>query len=798
MPWHAYFCGLFDQKKNRQKLEHILGKLNPAQREAVINTEGPCMVIAGAGSGKTRVLTYRIAYLIEKMGVDPFNILALTFTNKAAREMKHRIGVVIGNAESQNIWMGTFHSVFSRILRSEAGKIGYPSNFTIYDTEDAKKLITNIVKEKNLDKDVYKAKNLQGRISSLKNNLITPKMYDRFPELKEQDDASKTPLFKEIYETYCERCFRAGAMDFDDLLLKTNELLATYPEVLAKYQDRFRYIMVDEYQDTNHSQYIIVKALASRFENLCVVGDDAQSIYAFRGANIRNILNFQKDYPDAKAFKLEQNYRSTKNIVLAANSLISKNKHQLEKDVWTENAPGERILVHKSINESEEAKYIADRILDHSRNENLDYASFAILYRTNAQTRALEEALRKRGMPYRIYGGLSFFQRKEVKDLLAYLRLTINPKDEEALRRTINYPARGIGGTTQDKLVFLANEKNISIWEVLEGIDRYSNTFNSGTRTKLSNYVLKLKNYANMVANGESADQIAEEVAKNSGLLPELAKDKTPEGISRYDNVQELLASIKDFVENENAKEEGGNPSLENFLSEIALITDADTQANEGEAAVSLMTIHQAKGLEFPYVFIAGMEENLFPNIMTLTSRADLEEERRLFYVAVTRAEKKLYLTYCHTRYRWGKLIDNEPSRFIDEIDDRYLDFEVPEFSPMTSPRLFTSANTNFNNRKPAESKNMSYANQTQEKQATGGAYAPNRKNLRPLTSSEPNGTQQVISLEVDDRIIHDKFGRGVVVKKEGVGNNAKVTIRFEKAGEKTLLMKFAKLRKLG
>jgi DNA helicase II / ATP-dependent DNA helicase PcrA len=779
-------------------LEHILGKLNPAQREAVVHTEGPCMVIAGAGSGKTRVLTFRIAYLIEKMGVDPFNILALTFTNKAAREMKHRIGVVIGNAESQNIWMGTFHSVFARILRSEAGKIGYPSNFSIYDTEDAKKLVANIVKEKNLDKDVYKAKTIQGRISGLKNNLITPKMYDRFPELHEQDVASKTPLFKEIYETYCDRCFRAGAMDFDDLLLKTNELLATYPEVLAKYQDRFRYIMVDEYQDTNHSQYIIVKALASRFENLCVVGDDAQSIYAFRGANIRNILNFQKDYPDAKAFKLEQNYRSTKNIVLAANSLISKNKHQLEKDVWTDNAPGEKILVHKSINESEEAKYIADKILDHSRNENLDYASFAILYRTNAQTRALEEALRKRGMPYRIYGGLSFFQRKEVKDLLAYLRLSINPKDEEALRRTINYPARGIGDTTQDKLVYLANEQRISMWEVLENIDKYANTFNSGTRTKLANYVLKLKNYAGMVARGESAELIAEEVAKNSGLLPELSKDKTPEGISRFDNVQELLASIKDFVENENAKEEEGNASLEHFLSEIALITDADTQANEGEVAVSLMTIHQAKGLEFPYVFIAGMEENLFPNIMTLTSRADLEEERRLFYVAVTRAEKKLYLTYCHTRYRWGKLIDNEPSRFIDEIDDRYLDFEVPEFSPMTSPRLFTADTSNFINRKTAESKNMSHANQAQEKQATGGAYAPNRKNLRPLTSSEPNGTSQVISLSEDDRVIHDKFGRGVVVKKEGVDSNAKVTIRFEKAGEKTLLMKFAKLRKLG
>ncbi len=755
------------------------------------------MVIAGAGSGKTRVLTYRIAYLIEKMGVDPFNILSLTFTNKAAREMKHRIGVVIGNSESQNIWMGTFHSVFSRILRSEATKIGYPSNFTIYDTEDAKKLITNIVKEKNLDKDIYKAKTIQGRISGLKNNLITPKMYDRFPELREQDEASKTPLFREIYETYCERCFRSGAMDFDDLLLKTNELLATYPEVLAKYQDRFRYIMVDEYQDTNHSQYIIVKALASRFENLCVVGDDAQSIYAFRGANIRNILNFQKDYPDAKMFKLEQNYRSTKNIVLAANSLIAKNKHQLEKDVWTDNNSGDRILVHKSLNESEEAKYIADKILDHSRNEGLGYEKFAILYRTNAQTRALEEAMRKRGMPYRIYGGLSFYQRKEVKDLLAYLRLAINPNDEEALRRTINYPARGIGTSTQDKVVHLANEKKVSLWEILSNINQFSNTFNKGIVAKLANFVLKIQNYGEMVKAGRTAEEVAEEVAKNSGLLPELAQDKTPEGISRYDNVQELLASIKDFVENEVAKEEG-DPGLENFLSEIALITDADTQAENNEAAVSLMTIHQAKGLEFPYVFIAGMEENLFPNIMTLTSRTDLEEERRLFYVAITRAEKKLYLTYCHTRYRWGKLLDNEPSRFIDEIDDKYLDFEIPEFSPMTSPRLFgapTPANNSY--RQATKSKDMT-TNQTSEKQATGGAYAPNRKNLRPLTKSEPAGTGHVISLSVDDRVIHDKFGRGVVTNVEGVENNTKITIRFEKAGEKTLLMKFAKLRKLG
>jgi DNA helicase II / ATP-dependent DNA helicase PcrA len=780
-------------------LEHILGKLNPAQREAVINTKGPCMVIAGAGSGKTRVLTYRIAYLMEKEGVDPFNILALTFTNKAAREMKHRIGTVVGNAESQNLWMGTFHSVFSRILRAEASKIGYPSNFTIYDTEDSRKLITNIVKEKNLDKDIYKAKSIAGKISGLKNNLITPKMYDRFPELREQDTQAKTPLFREIYETYCERCFRSGAMDFDDLLLKTNELLATHPDVLSKYQDRFRYIMVDEYQDTNHSQYIIVKALASRFENICVVGDDAQSIYAFRGANIRNILNFQKDYPDARAFKLEQNYRSTKNIVLAANSLISKNKYQLDKDIWTENTPGEKIVVHKSLNETQEAYYIAERIMDGKLNDSASYSDSAILYRTNAQTRALEEALRKKGIPYRIFGGVSFYQRKEIKDLLAYLRLAINPLDEEALRRTINYPARGIGTTTIDKIVHLANENNQSMWEVLEHINLYETVFNKGITTKITNFVLKIKNYEDLVKRGLPADEIAEEIGKNSGLLPELAKDKTPEGVSRYENIQELISSIKDFTERQKKNEEGSDPSLENFLSDVALITDADTQANENEASVSLMTIHQAKGLEFPYVYIAGLEENLFPNIMTLTSRTDLEEERRLFYVALTRAEKRLYLTYCQTRYKWGKLNENEPSRFIDEIDDKYLHFEVPEFSPFEGPKLFGApAPTTTQKAKQFTNNKYMSANKKEEAQSAGGAYAANRKNLRPLTSTEPVGNQTSVTVKENERIIHEKFGRGIVLKVEGTGNNAKATIRFEKAGEKTLLMKFARVRRLG
>lgn len=785
-------------------MKHILNQLNPSQREAVVHTKGPCMVIAGAGSGKTRVLTYRIAYLMEAENVDPFNILALTFTNKAAREMKHRVGSVVGNSESQNLWMGTFHSVFSRILRAEGSKLGYPSNFTIYDTEDAKKLISSIVKEKNLDKDIYKAKSLQGRISGLKNNLITPKMYDRFPELREQDETAKTPLFKEIYATYCERCFKAGAMDFDDLLLKTNELLATFPDVLAKYQDRFRHIMVDEYQDTNHSQYIIVKALASRFENICVVGDDAQSIYAFRGANIRNILNFQKDYPDAKVFKLEQNYRSTKNIVNAANSLISKNKHQLDKEVWTDNTLGEKIIVHKSLNEGQEAQFITERIVDHQLNDNISYNDAAILYRTNAQTRALEEALRKKGIPYRIYGGLSFYQRKEIKDLLAYLRLAINPSDEEAFKRIINFPARGIGTTTLDRMANLANVHGKSLWEIASEANQYSDSFNKGTATKISNFILKVKNYREMINRGAPANEVAEEVGKNSGLLPELAKDKTPEGVSRYENIQELLSSIEEFVATQKELEDG-NPSLENFLSDVALITDADTQANENEPAISLMTIHQAKGLEFPYVFIAGMEENLFPNIMTLTSRVDLEEERRLFYVALTRAERKLHLTYCHTRYRWGKLNHNEPSRFIDEIDDAYVHFDVPDFHPYDEPKIFgapnsfqTNSNSSTNKRSMSESK--SKASKKNENETTGGAYAPNRKNLRPLTSSEPaaeKNNDRVMELKENSRVIHDKFGRGVVISVTGEGSNAKATIRFEKAGEKTLLMKFARLRKL-
>ena len=637
------------------------------------------MVIAGAGSGKTRVLTYRIAYLLEK-GVDAFNILSLTFTNKAAREMKERIGKLVGETEAKNLWMGTFHSVFARILRIEASKLGYPTNFTIYDADDSKKVVANIIKEKNLDKDIYKAKSIISRISSLKNNLITPKAYFQNGELQAQDSTAKIPMFGEIYQGYTERCFRAGCMDFDDLLLKTNELMYTFPDVLAKYQNRFKYISVDEYQDTNHSQYLIVKALAAKFENICIVGDDAQSIYAFRGANIRNILNFQKDYPDTKLFKLEQNYRSTNNIVQAANSIIEKNKEQIHKNVWTQNSGGEKIIVHKSISDTDEGNYVATNVWQTSMNENAKHDDFCVLYRTNAQSRSFEDALRKKNIPYKIYGGLSFYQRKEIKDVLAYLRLIINPKDEEAFRRVINYPARGIGATTLAKLVLAAERENCSLWEVCERIQRIECGLNKPTVRKINDFSTLINSFEILSKQQDAFDLVAH-VAKSVGLIKVLGEDKTPEGVTRYENVQELLNGIKDFTEQQKELAEG-DASLANYLSDIALLTDRDNEVDDGTPKVSMMTIHLAKGLEFPYVYIVGLEENLFPSMMSSGSRSELEEERRLFYVALTRAEKRAHLTYAHTRYRWGKLIDCEPSRFIDEIDETYLDIQIPEFAP--------------------------------------------------------------------------------------------------------------------
>lgn len=780
--------------------EKLLNELNEVQRQAVVHTEGPLMIIAGAGSGKTRVLTYRIAWLMLQ-GVDPFNILALTFTNKAAREMKERIAHVVGASEAKNLWMGTFHSIFARLLRADGHLLGYPSNFTIYDTDDSEKLIAQIVKERNLDKDIYKPKKILNRISNLKNNLIIPQYYDRFPELLEYDETAKIPEFKNVYSAYVERCFKAGAMDFDDILLKTNELLGTFPEILAKYQDRFRYILVDEYQDTNHSQYIIVKALANKFQNICVVGDDAQSIYAFRGANIRNILNFQNDYPDCKIFKLEQNYRSTQNIVKAANSLISKNRDQLKKEVWTANEPGEKITVYKALNESEEAQYIAERIMEWHLSRQMEFSNFAILYRTNAQSRALEEVLRRKNIPYRIYGGMSFYQRKEVKDMLAYLRLAVNPNDEEALRRVINYPTRGIGQTTLDKLTILADRHGTNLWSVCENALLYSRDLGATTAQKVSDFATMIKSFG-VMAKKESAWDVAEYIFKTSGLLRALKDDNSEEGISRLGNVQELLNSIKAFHDKQLELEVDNDISLDYFLQEIALLTTTDQDDQSDPNRVSLMTLHLAKGLEFPVVFIAGMEEELFPSAMMINSRADLEEERRLFYVGITRAQKKLYLTFTHMRTRYGRTTDCEPSRFLEEIDEKYIEWIVPGIR--TSEPTFLSGGitgwglndftrpvkSSFTSSKPSLSPDIPNGINRFKTQET-----PLQKSISP-PQPPPQG-EITTDANPGDRVYHQKFGYGQVLSVEGTGVNKKASVVFDQVGEKKLLLQYAKLIKV-
>ena len=786
-------------------MAQFLNQLNDAQRKAVEHTSGPVMVIAGAGSGKTRVLTYRIAYLLSK-GVDAFNILSLTFTNKAAREMKERIGKIVGESESKNLWMGTFHSVFARILRIEAERLGYPTNFTIYDADDSKKVISNIIKDKNLDKDIYKAKTVSSRISSLKNNLITPKAYFQNGELQAQDSAAKLPMFGEIYQAYTERCFRAGAMDFDDLLLKTNELLYRFPEVLAKYQERFQYILVDEYQDTNHSQYLIVKALAAKYENICIVGDDAQSIYAFRGANIRNILNFQKDYPDTRLFKLEQNYRSTKTIVEAANSIIAKNKDQIEKNVWTDNSSGEKIVVHKSVSDSDEGNYVATNIWQTAMNEGASHDDFCILYRTNAQSRSFEDALRKKNIPYKIYGGLSFYQRKEIKDVLAYLRLVINPNDEEAFRRVVNYPVRGIGATTLAKLTLAAEQQKWSLWHTCEKLNTIPSGIGTAAVKKLVDFTTLINSFAVLAKEYDAFDMVAH-VAKSVGLIKVLGEDKTPEGVTRYENVQELLNGIKDFSEQQKELD-GGDPSLAGFMADVALLTDRDNEVDDGQPKVSMMTIHLAKGLEYPYVYIVGMEENLFPSMLSVGSRSELEEERRLFYVALTRAEKRAHLTYAHTRYRWGKLIDCEPSRFVDEIDEKFLDIKIPEFSPtsFSSPALdqaFGGAFGGGNSSTVYRGKNKDWGKKSGAKSdppTTKTTPTLRGKILKPVqragASYEVSGDHlSPEQLSEGMRVVHGRFGLGTVKALEGEGADAKAIITFDNAGEKRLLLKFAKVK---
>ena len=750
-------------------MEDYLSQLNDSQKLPTTHKNGPIMVIAGAGSGKTRVLTYRIAYLMER-GVDPFSILSLTFTNKAAREMKSRISQIVGESKSKNLWMGTFHSIFARILRSESELLGYSSNFTIYDTQDSDRLLATIIKELKLDKDLYKYKNIRSRISSLKNNLVTVKAYLSNPELVQQDNESRRPMFGKVYQTYVNRCFKASAMDFDDLLLKTNELLNRFPEVLAKYQERFKYIHVDEYQDTNHSQYLIVKALADKYENLCVVGDDAQSIYGFRGANIENILSFQKDYSNSTIYRLEQNYRSTKNIVNAANSVINYNINKLEKEVWTDNESGEKIEINQSITDSEEGRFVSSSIFENKNKCQLDNDSFAVLYRTNAQSRSIEDALRRKNISYQVYGGLSFYQRKEIKDILAYLRVIVNPNDEESIKRIINYPTRGIGQTTMDKLLIYANDKNISLFETLKNLSSDEIKINSGIKNKLNQFFLLIKSFQ-LLNESLNAFEIAEEVLKRIGIINVLKLDGTPESISRIENIEELINGIKDFIEGEKEVVDS-KATLSDFLEDVALASELDKNINDYQKKVSLMTIHLAKGLEFNHVYIVGLEEDLFPSAMSSTTRADLEEERRLFYVALTRAKKKVTITYAKTRYRWGKLNDCEPSRFIKEIDKTYTNYNLANSITGSLNNLMENNSIRFRNPK----------NKIQLKKI--------KNNLSPSTFKS-----NYIDINKGDHIIHNRFGKGKVIETEGEGADKKAEVKFGSSGVKRILLKFAKYK---
>lgn len=743
-------------------MTEYLQKLNEQQKLPVIHKNGPLIVIAGAGSGKTRVLTYRIVHLINQ-NIDPFNILALTFTNKAAAEMKKRISESVGDSQARNIWMGTFHSVFARILRSEAPLLGYPTNFTIYDTYDSERLVSNIIKELNLNKDHYKAKQIRNRISSLKNNFITVENYFNNPEMIEVDKMSKRSEFGIIYKRYVERCFRSSVMDFDDLLLKTNELLNKFPEVLSKYQDKFRYILVDEYQDTNYSQYLIIKALSDRHQNLCVVGDDSQSIYSFRGANIDNILNFKKHYPDCKTYKLEQNYRSSNNIVQCANSLIQNNQFKLDKTIWTQNSDGEKITINKSISDSDEGRFVASNIFERKNNEFLSNSSFAVLYRTNAQSRAVEDALRKINIEYQVFGGLSFYQRKEIKDILAYLRLIENLNDEESLRRIINFPSRGIGHTTLDKLTLVSERQNISLFDSISNLNDPSVKINKGTIEKLENFRNQILSFKVFSQNNNAYETVSHIINKIQ-IVNFYKNEGSLESFNRIENIEELVNGINDFIEGQEELFES-DKSLSRYLEDVALYSETDKQVSNEK--VSLMTVHMAKGLEFPIVYVLGMEENLFPSIMSINSREEVEEERRLFYVAMTRAEKSLTLSYCNQRFKWGNLIECEPSRFLSEIDNKYtnknsLDQQQPSHIDNTLLRL-----RNFKK----------------------------RKNISKLKSFKSSSQKIKINIKINDVVFHERFGKGEVKQIEEDGENSRATINFNNSGEKKVLLKFAKLK---
>jgi DNA helicase-2/ATP-dependent DNA helicase PcrA len=788
-------------------MQNYLEGLNDAQREAVLHIDGPLMIIAGAGSGKTKVLTTRIAHLLSN-GVDAFNILALTFTNKAAREMKERVERILGNNEARNLYIGTFHSVFARILRAEAPKLGYPHHFTIYDTDDAKSVVKTVVNELNLDDKHYKPNIVYNRISQAKNGLVSPSQYAADYFIQQEDIRSNRPAISQIYEAYAKRCFKNGSMDFDDLLLKFYELLKNFPESLHKYQHKFKYILIDEFQDTNPAQYEIIKLLGAVYENVCVVGDDAQSIYSFRGATIENILQFQKDYDDVKVVKLEQNYRSTQSIINAANEVIKHNKGQIPKNLWTENIEGEKIRLVRTMTDNDEGKFVADTIQEQKLRNHFNNRDFAILYRTNSQSRAFEESLRRMAIPYTIYGGISFYQRKEIKDFISYLRVIVNHNDEESLKRIINFPARGIGKSSLDKAVLMANEKNISMWDVLNNAS--SMGYKAGTLESIEQFVQMIKSFASML-NTKNAYEVATHVGKQTNIVKELFNDKTTEGLARYENIQELLNSIKEWVDDQQNRsiidEDGilidnidtqetqkGQASLSGYLQQITLLTDTDQKDPDADT-VKMMTIHAAKGLEFSCVFAAGLEESLFPNAMSINTREELEEERRLFYVVITRAKHKLWITYANSRYRFGSVIQNDPSRFIEEIPDHQLDRSY------AGGGVKNQIGSSWGSRPAYDRLNRGYGggeeSSTKSRESSRPTYiSANAKSPAPIhipsVDFSPSDTSNLMA---GDKVEHQKFGFGEVVRMEGSAHNPIATVNFKLGGEKKIMLNYAKLR---
>jgi DNA helicase-2/ATP-dependent DNA helicase PcrA len=777
-------------------IDYLKG-LNEPQREAVLHTEGPLMIVAGAGSGKTKVLTTRIAHLMAN-GVDSFRILALTFTNKAAKEMRERVEHILGNSDARNLYIGTFHSVFARILRAEAHRLGYPNSFTIYDTDDAKSVVKTVISELNLDDKHYKPNTVYNRISAAKNALVGPAEYKNDYYIQQEDMRSNRPLIANIYDAYSKRCFKNGAMDFDDLLFLMYRLLKEFPEALIKYQSKFRYILIDEYQDTNPAQYEIIKLLAAQHENICVVGDDAQSIYSFRGATIQNILQFQKDYEDVSVIKLEQNYRSTQSILKVANEVIANNKGQIPKALWTENSTGEKIKLVRTMTDNDEGKFVADAIQEQKLRNHYNNKDFCVLYRTNAQSRAFEESLRRMGIPYIIYGGISFYQRKEIKDYIAYLRIIVNPKDEEALKRIINYPVRGIGKTSIDKAILYANENDLTMWDVLERAKEFG--FKAGTLEAIENFVLMIRSSQSMMAK-HNAYEIAFHIGKQTNFVKELFNDKSIEGVARYENIQELLNSIKEWIETPLNEEDGevGDKGLGAYLQQITLLTDAD-QKDPNADVVKLMTVHAAKGLEFQCVFVAGLEETLFPSGLSINSREELEEERRLFYVAITRAKNRLWLSYANARYRFGSLVQNEGSRFLEELPEEHLDRTFAgggarnQGSNFSSGSAFNRLHGGFGAAAQAE---KTYGPPPSRKKETP-SYLPAKPQAPKVVEHKPTVdfvASDTSNLQAGQKVEHQKFGFGVVSKMEGSTHNPIATVQFEMNGEKKIMLNYAKLR---